>query len=317
MDAVHPRILPLDAQRANVTDIVQGHDDRFEVDHAPAQAAEIPVSAGIAEAGVAAEHAHRAVALAPPHVLHVHVVDAGGEPPQEGHIVHSLIGEVAGVEVEAEPAVPAYCRDGPLGAGKIEGDLGGMHFQREVDADFVEPVQDRRPARREVSKPSVPVGLGGGREGIHRMPYRRSGESSHGLYPEPCSGAGGVLHLPGGTPADPFWVAIAPDMLWQNGLVALVDQVADRLADQMVGDGEALQASRFKQPVFVAAVGSGRQRRLHIEMVAPAGQFQALIAHLLRQRRQFGQRQIGPLAGEKSDGSWHGAPLDPEGWLKT
>src|SRR6218665_3145400 len=56
--------------------VVERDDDGFEVDQAAPHAAKIPIAPRIAKAGVAAKHAHRAVALAPPDIFHVHVVDA-------------------------------------------------------------------------------------------------------------------------------------------------------------------------------------------------------------------------------------------------
>ncbi len=47
----------------------------------------------------------------------------------------------------------------------------------------------------------------------------------------------GVHHLLGGPLAHPFGVAVTPDVGGQDGLVALVDQVADGLPDQVVADG--------------------------------------------------------------------------------
>jgi hypothetical protein len=91
----------------------------------------------------------------------------------------------------------------------------------------------------------------------------------------------------------------------QNRLVPRVDQIADRLADEVVADGQALHAVLGQQCAFVNHVGLGGKRLLHVEMVAPARQLQAVIAHAFGQRRELGQRQVGPLAGEEGDGSWH------------
>ena len=60
--------------------------------------------------------------------------------------------------------------------------------------------------------------------------------------PKLGGGPRGVLHLPRGALAHAFRIAVAPDVRRQDRLVALVDQVADGLADQVVADGEALQA---------------------------------------------------------------------------
>jgi hypothetical protein len=46
--AVHAAVLPLDAQRALVADVVERDDDVLELDVAVAEAAEVPVAAGSA-----------------------------------------------------------------------------------------------------------------------------------------------------------------------------------------------------------------------------------------------------------------------------
>lgn len=94
VNPVHADILPLDREGSPVGDIVQGDDDVLELDVAVAERPEIPVPARVSEARVPAEHAGRAVAVAPPDVLHVHVVDAFPEGPDELHIVDALVAQV-------------------------------------------------------------------------------------------------------------------------------------------------------------------------------------------------------------------------------
>jgi hypothetical protein len=74
--ALHAAVFPFDAQRALVADVVEGDDHFLEVDVAAAGGAEVPVAACVGEGGVPAEDADRAVAVAPPGVLDVDVVDA-------------------------------------------------------------------------------------------------------------------------------------------------------------------------------------------------------------------------------------------------
>src|ERR1051326_7247310 len=77
--AVHAAVFPLDAERAAVADVVQGDDDVLELDVAVAEGAEIPVAPRVAEGHVTAEDTNCAVAVAPPDVLHVDVIDAVAE----------------------------------------------------------------------------------------------------------------------------------------------------------------------------------------------------------------------------------------------
>jgi hypothetical protein len=41
------------------------------------------------------------------------------------------------------------------------------------------------------------------------------------------------------------------------------------------------------------------------EVVAPAGEFESVVAHLFREWGEFFEGKVGPLAGEQGDGSWH------------
>src|SRR5208283_3154438 len=81
--SVHPAVLPFDRERAGVADVVQSDDDLLEVDVAVAERAEIPVPARVGEVRVTAKHADRAVAVSPPHILHVNMINAGGKPADE------------------------------------------------------------------------------------------------------------------------------------------------------------------------------------------------------------------------------------------
>ncbi len=84
-----------------------------------------------------------------------------------------------------------------------------------------------------------------------------------------------------------------------------VDQVANGLADEVGGNRVARQAVLSQQRPFFRHVIWFRQRAIHFEMVAPAGEFHAVVAHLFGERGEFWQRQIGPLAGEKGDSPRH------------
>src|SRR5256885_747229 len=77
--AVHGAALPLPGRRAGVAHAVERADDRLEVDAAATDGAEVPVPVPVAEREVPAEHARGLRRLRPPHVLHVHVVDAVAE----------------------------------------------------------------------------------------------------------------------------------------------------------------------------------------------------------------------------------------------
>ena len=85
----------------------------------------------------------------------------------------------------------------------------------------------------------------------------------HRVHPERRGGARGVGHLGGRALPDAFGLAVAPDPGGQDALVAGVDGVvADGLADQVVGDGPALQVVLRQQLVPAGQVAVLAQRAL-------------------------------------------------------
>ena len=92
-------------------------------------------------------------------------------------------------------------------------------------------------------------------------------------------------------------------MRGQNRFVALVNGVADGLPGQVIGNGEELQAVVAQNLLLGVAVGGVGGAFGNVEVVAPAGEFEAVKAHLFGARRQFAERQIRPLSGEKCDWS--------------
>src|SRR5262249_4908726 len=148
--AVHARIFPFDAQRALIADVVEGDDDVFEFDIAVAERAEIPEAARIGKGDVAAEDTDGAVAVAPPDVLHVDVVDALAEGSDEFDVIDALIAKVGWIVVEAEALVSLDGFDRALRGSDVERDLRRMHFQREVHILLLKRIQNRRPAFGEI-----------------------------------------------------------------------------------------------------------------------------------------------------------------------
>src|SRR5690606_27305104 len=123
---------------------------------------------------------------------------------------------------------------------------------------------------------------------------------------ERARGPGGEGQLAGGAPADALGRAVAPDIGGEDCLVPLVDRIAHGLADEVARDrgaGEPVIAEErpFVLDVFLVARGG-----VDIEVVAPAGEFDAVIAHLLDERCELFQGKVGPLAGEQGDGTRHG-----------
>src|SRR5690606_13566448 len=145
---------------------------------------------------------------------------------------------------------------------------------------------------------------------------RRAGEADDGVDAERAGGPGGVLHLLGGPPADAFGLAVAPDAGGQDALVALVDGVvADGLADQVVGDRPHAAVVLGQGLLLAFDVGVVRDGLVDLEVIAPAGDLQAVVAPFGRQPADLLERQVRPLPGEQRDRSRHDPPQSSSGCL--
>src|SRR5262245_12029600 len=129
-----------------VPHIIEGDDDLFKIDVTVAERAEIPVAAWIGESGVSAKHSGRPIAVAPPDILHVHVVDAIAEDSNEFHVIHVLIAKVGGIVVESESLVLLHSFNSTLRRRDVEGDLRRMDLKREVDVLLLKSIENRPPS---------------------------------------------------------------------------------------------------------------------------------------------------------------------------
>jgi hypothetical protein len=87
--------------------------------------------------------------------------------------------------------------------------------------------------------------------------------------------------------------------------VPVVNRVADTLADEVIADGPAAQIIFFQQVAFATHIAIIFQRLIHLKVIAPAGQLQAVKAPLADFLGQRFEWEIGPLAGEEGYRSWH------------
>jgi hypothetical protein len=95
--------------------------------------------------------------------------------------------------------------------------------------------------------------------------------------------------------------------------VALVDRVADRLADEVVADRPAAQAVALEQLALAPAVGGVGERLVDVEVVAPAGELEAVEPPRRALRGEVVERQVGPLAREQGDWPGHRCVAPPPG----
>ena len=87
--------------------------------------------------------------------------------------------------------------------------------------------------------------------------------------------------------------------------MALVDAVADRLSDEMRADREDVQVIALEDLLPRAAIRVVGERLVDLEVVAPAGELEAVEAPVAGRHGEILDGQIRPLAGEERDGTWH------------
>src|SRR4029077_4704559 len=81
-----------------------------------------------------------------------------------------------------------------------------------------------------------------GRERIQQIPDRASREPVHDLHTEVLCGMCGAHHFFRGALANVGGFAVAPNVGWEDGLVAFVDVVAYGLAHEMIADRPGLES---------------------------------------------------------------------------
>ena len=305
MLAMHVGILPLDRQRPFIPHTVEGPDDAVEIDVATPHAPEVPTSTMITERQVGTEHTRDAVVI-DRHILHVRVHDSVAEHIDELDRIDTLPEEVAGVEVEAERLVVPDGLQRRLCAVDVVGDLGWMHFQRELHADFAEDIEDGTPPSSKVLEALLDAIGARRRKEIPVRPDRAAGETIDDTHAEFRGRTSSVLDLLRGSFAHAFGVSMPPDMLRQNLMMAFIDPIADRLAHEVGRDRPALEPVFGQQVMSTLTVPVLLDRAGHLEVISPAGQFQTVVAQPGGDRGHFGESEIGPLAGEERDWSMHG-----------
>jgi hypothetical protein len=87
----------------------------------------------------------------------------------------------------------------------------------------------------------------------------------------------------------------------EDALVAFVDVVAGGLTDEVGGDrpaAEVMLLEEFPDGFDVALLVDGSD---DVEVIAPAGELDAFIAHGFHLGQEFGDLEVGPLAGEEGN----------------
>ena len=135
------------------------------------------------------------------------------------------------------------------------------------------------------------------------MPDRRAGEAVDDLHTQLLGGSSGVLHFldrPG-----TFLLRVAPDLGRDPVVGALVEDVENELADEVVGNRPALQSIAAEQVVAFLAVILILEGFLDVEVIAPAGELDPVVAPFACLLADDLEGEVGPLAREQRDGSRH------------
>ena len=89
----------------------------------------------------------------------MHIADSLSERVEQAEVIDSLIGEMTGIEIDAEAWMMIDSLQRALHGSEVESDLGRMDLQRKVDVDTVERIQNRCPAAGEILETLIPVRL--------------------------------------------------------------------------------------------------------------------------------------------------------------
>ena len=293
---------------------------RLEIDAPPPRRPEIPVAARRAELGVATEGAGLGGHRAPPHVLHVHVKHPRAEFAKESGIIHPLVSEVRRIKVEPEVPVILHGGECAPGGGDIERDFGRMYLEREIDVELRERIEYRPPSRGEIGEAGIDIAGQIRREGVDPAPDAGAGKSVHDGAPRPgevsfdrrrrhveeaSRGFGGVDHFLRRAAPHAFGITVSPDMRGYDRSMPGIDPVAHRLADQMIADREAGKTVIPEQLPLRPDIPPLPERATDVEVIAPAGQLEPVIAPRLRFGGEGFERKVGPLTGEQRDGTGH------------
>ena len=187
----------------------------------------------------------------------------------------------------------------------VVGDLAGVDLVREADADLVEDVEDRVPAVGEVLVARLDHRGGHRREHRHRVPDRRAGEADHRVdaeqRPRPARCSSSPRRPPGVRPR-----GRPRPRCGRAGWPCAARRWGGRRRPGRRGgwrwstpSGRACRAGAR----FALDVGRVGERLVDLEVVAPAGDLEPVVAPFGGQPAHLLERQVGPLAGEQRDRS--------------
>ena len=118
----------------------------------------------------------------------------------------------------------------------IERDLCRMYLQRKTYTQFLKLIQDGRKATGEIIIPLLYHRVRYRRERIQIMPNRTTRKTYNRIDSQHLCRMSGPDHLLGSPLVNPFRIAISPNIIRQDRLMALIDIIANSLSYQMGRD---------------------------------------------------------------------------------
>ena len=262
------------------------------------QGTEVPAPTHVTKVDVRAE---KAVAPVQRHgtILHVNMIDAVDEVLQEEVGRDALPLKVARVEVQPELGPVLELLEQALCGVVVEGYLGGMHLEAVLDAILAEDLQDGAPQVVYLLESALYHLLCGLREGVHVLPDGRTHEARHAIGAQLGGSNGCRLHRPDGPSPDAIGVV---GQFGRGEVVqARVVVVAYALARYMRAKRFHHKAVSLENGLYLLHIGIVLGCPNGVQMVAPSGEFDAVVAHLGGLTAQSVQVHVCPLTAHECD----------------
>ena len=302
---IHAAVFPLDRQRTGVTDLVQRPEQLVEIDVTASGRDEVPAAGTVAEGEVRGEDRAAAVETTL-RVLHVHVVDAGSELARVESRVQELGNEVARVEVDSEGLAVPERLERLSRRHEVIGDLGRMHLQTEADAFALENLEYRLQTLRDLLIAALDLLEVVGRERVEQSARSGSRQSRSPADTPKTAAARAVSssrraarrRTPSGSPSPQTsggrmrrWrSSIKSQMAWPTRCAPSAKHP------------RPWRSSSSRRALRVVRVGEGGS---HVEVVAPAGKLEPVVAPGCRPCCELRKRKVRPLPGEESQRPSH------------
>ncbi len=188
---------------------------------------------------------------------------------------YALPDEVRGVEIEAQRRPVFEFPEQAAGCVIVEGDLGGMHFERELHAAAVEFVEDRRPEPDNLRKAIVHHLIRGLRERIPEFPYRAAHKACHHRAAHILRGLGSIFHLLNCPFADPG--GVSPAFGRSKTVETGIPEVSHALSGEVRPQGPAPESVLSENCLALGDVVRVSGGPFHIHMIAPARDLHAVV----------------------------------------